>query len=284
MKNILFIGLLLAGCGQITTTEDELIDPTLDSAPMALFEQTYPDTFKNLNYYDLVPNQIRDNLPFGFVFAFRPKSVTSQKIKTITSEFYDGPDTSISKYEFDKFGNLLYQKLSTHEGVHIRYQFGNDGQILNRFKFLETGGLSQTERYHYNQKNQIDLVEANLGGHVDSIMFEYDSIGNLIKAGEKILIYDNNGNCIEWFIEPSLSCGNSEGHWKGEYNDQGELIDSWGANSLWRIYALSGHKYDVQYDTIFSESGKITSISTYSNQDLSSVDRYEYFPNLTPTK
>lgn len=270
----IFIVFTISSCGTSDISTDGSTELKRDSIPQTLFEQTYPADLILVNYFDLVPRKIRENLPRGLRdYGFNLDSVKTHKIKSITEEYYDGTDTLIGYLEFDKSGNIMYNKPAHNTGVgwYSRYQFDDKGRLARRLEFWGNKQLYMIEHFNYDDKNRINLV---IYSNVDTISFVYDSAGNMIKAGNKTLKYDGKGNCIEWILDiKEPHCGNIVTHWKGEYDDDGNLINSW-TNTDHLYFSIPNFK-DEKY---YNEKGHLKKCMTYKEDgELLCTDYYEYY-------
>ncbi|QNR23309.1 RHS repeat domain-containing protein [Croceimicrobium hydrocarbonivorans] len=275
MKKLIVIVILLASC-KSPSPEEMLGKHQASDIPDSLFEQTYPSDLINNNYYKLVPQQIRENLPNNFSLGFHPDSIRSQKIQSITSIHYNGQDSLIGRLEFDEFGNLLFEKVpSILEGHYYRYKFDEKGRIQMRLQYSQSKKLIRTEQFHYDENSRLNLVSIDYQNQIDSILFQYDLGGNLIKAGAKSFKYDEQGNCTEWIlnIEEGI-CGNTATHWKGEYDEEGNLVTSW--TNTPDLQLLNNTHF--RYDSLLSKDGKLISLKTYTGKgDLLTKEDFKYY-------
>jgi hypothetical protein len=281
MTKLFPILLLLTSCALNVNNENDLTTTTTSYAhyfnPSQLFDQRYPENLTNVNYYDIIPKGVRDDLPFGYDYFFNLDSVKINHISSIETINFDDADTTKGRIEFDKHGNVMYAKSAyAVGGTYLRYLFSDSGRLVKRCFFDEDKNWYCSENYHYNTKGQVIWVVSNYPKRIDSIPYEYDDKGNMTRAGKKTFKYDKDGNCIEWNWDLAPGhCGNVTTHWTGRYDKNGKLIES-ESNSC--AYALGEPKYDFKYVKEYSpESRKLMIETVYEGKTLFEKTYYHYY-------
>lgn len=281
--HILYISILILiiCCKNNDSIENNLIDESV------LFEQHYPDNLASFCFSDYFQEEVSNELPF-FYENIETRIYTKCKplnVKSLTYIKYDyygvKIDTNFIHLEYDKFGNLMFEKGNIDKnGVFYRYIFSKDGKPKKWLKFNEKEQLHASMEFFYNLENQIEwvkIIEKNV--LKDSIEFVYNPQGKIIKAGNKTLKYDKNGNCLEWFTSHKKPiCGNIVTQWKGNYDQYGNLIEEWDDQDY--INYLKSLKLDensITYDSLFSNKNELIEIKQYNNKRLLSKINYEYW-------
>jgi len=286
MNKFLLLTLILTICSSTRFPEHPIITEKFNSEE--LFHQFYPTGLACYNYSDLIPGVVRET--FGPLYhGVSPDWVKKNKLKSLIRIVYREKDTGIAREEYDKYGNLMYQGSGNRKyEKYYRYRFNEKGQISKFYEFFPNIGKCITTCFHYNSNDHIDfLINKDLGDSsltaADSIFFNYDTSGNTTMAGNKTLIYDNNGNCVEWHLDlRRQTCQATVTHWTGEYDKEGNLINSW--NNIGTFTTDSLEKVKIaeiadrySSDSLLSPSGQLLERTTYGGDVKLSTTYYKYY-------
>lgn len=172
------------------------------------------------------------------------------QIKTEEYVYYYTSGTAIYEYEYDKDGNIILVEYTDDNGdtKKIETRWEKSGNIL---KGISSDGEYTEKEYDKNDNVKTETGYDSEGNKQYVSEYEYKN-GNL----EKETNYDSEGNVI------SVR--------KFEYDANGNI-------TYYRIEQNKQKTYELEYDNVYDEDGKLTSVFTTDILDsIDYVDKYEY--------
>lgn len=194
-------------------------------------------------------------------------------------------NSRVENFSYREDGQLL-EELSLWRGGKYNYKlsyiYNELGLLTSQVRINADGSESVQLRNNYNEKKQLRDKEIYSGGKSAIYAYEYDEVGNVIRALEHIDFqyeYDSRGNKI---VERGYNLnGSFRFKYTFKFNDSDQLVERAEYNGGDEIISVYEYKYDVAENDVeqnyFAPPGHLgfKYVRTYDNN--SNLMRSSYF-------
>ncbi|MDJ1503095.1 hypothetical protein [Xanthocytophaga agilis] len=204
-----------------------------------------------------------DKIPLTIIRKHKIKSVTQERVS-----IDGGKENVIFSFieKFDENGHKIYEQWSAwNGGPNYKYESDGDNKLLSVALIDSTDNMLGEIKYTYDKQGKLRKI--------GDYKLEYYANGLVKSIEDKSEIekykYDENGNLVHInfnLLPGTVACGNRITEWKGEYNNQNQLIKEY------RI----GFPDHITNDIHYSETGTIVYMNTTSNFDNHTHVDYRY--------